>query len=53
MNIKSDKPGLPNLPKRSYQAPRLVIFGKLRSIVTGGSAGDLEGMKMTNQMRRA
>jgi len=53
MNIKSDKPGLPNLPKKDYQPPRLVIFGKLNSIVTGGSAGDTEGMKMTNQMRRA
>lgn len=53
MTIKSDKPGLPNLPKRNYQAPRLVTFGKLSAIVTGGLSGTLEGRMMTNQMRRS
>jgi hypothetical protein len=53
MTIKTDKPTLSNLSKRIYQPPRLVTLGKLSSIVTGGSAGNTEGMKMTNQMRRS
>ena len=53
MNIKTDKPASSNLPKKVYQPPRLVTFGKLNSIVTGGSGVDTEGKMMTSMMRRS
>ncbi len=54
MNIKTaNDPASSNPPRKIYQPPRLVTFGKLSAIVTGGSSGTLEGMRMTSQTRRA
>ncbi len=39
--------------KRSYICPRLVMFGKMHSLVAGGSTGNLEGAMMTSLMRRS
>ena len=46
MTIKSMKAGKAALlaqPRKTYQSPRLVTFGKLHAIVGGGSMGFTEG----------
>ena len=52
MNRKSGKQALPKRPRRIYQPPRLVAFGKLHSIVAAGSGTNVEGMLMISTMRR-
>ena len=47
MTIKSMKSGqaaLPAKPRKTYQSPRLVTFGKLHAIVGAGTRGRPEGM---------
>ena len=47
MTIKSMKAGqaaLPAKPRKTYQSPRLVTFGKLHAIVGAGTMGRSEGM---------
>ena len=47
MTIKNSKPGQaasPARPRKTYQSPRLVTFGKLHTLVGAGTRGRLEGM---------
>jgi hypothetical protein len=41
----------PNPPKRNYQRPRLVAYGRVHSLVAGGIGSVQEGMMMTALMR--
>ena len=56
MTIKSMKAGqaaLPAKPRKTYQSPRLVTFGKLHTLVGAGTRGGWEGWMCGRRCRRS
>jgi len=52
MNMKPGKPAPYTAPKKVYQPPQLVVFGKIHTIVTGGSGVIVEGQLMLLMSRQ-
>jgi hypothetical protein len=52
-NSKSGQAASPARPRKTYQSPRLVTFGKLHTLVGAGTTGTAEGMCFFCMRRRA
>jgi hypothetical protein len=52
MNRKPRKPAPYTEARKAYRPPQLVVFGKIHTIVTGGSGDKVDGRAMIALMRR-